>query len=217
YLFPFLSQPIPEGLRSPDAPCPPKGPAPDLECSICFNLYNHSRLPKLLACQHVFCAICLKLILQRRSDAWTIVCPVCRTATAVFGGLISHLPNKEDVLLGSLTCPGSQMEAPFSLVTLPEKQVPGVCFDVGQDYDNSHNRVAAKRLMFLLLFLMLAVAIVLPFLHPGLLKWALCTVVGCGLAMVGVLCYNPQWKCSTSSLSFLSCRKGPLSPDHSQT
>uniref|UniRef100_A0A8C0V3M1 Ring finger protein 186 n=1 Tax=Cyanistes caeruleus TaxID=156563 RepID=A0A8C0V3M1_CYACU len=70
----------------------------DMDCMICFNKYSIYRVPKLLDCQHAFCAVCLKLILRKEENTWIITCPLCRKPTFVSGGLIRTLQNKEDIL-----------------------------------------------------------------------------------------------------------------------
>lgn len=70
----------------------------DLECLVCREPYSCVRPPKLLGCQHSFCAICLKLLLCVQDDTWSITCPLCRKATAVPGGLICSLRNQEAVM-----------------------------------------------------------------------------------------------------------------------
>uniref|UniRef100_A0A803V8N7 RING-type domain-containing protein n=1 Tax=Ficedula albicollis TaxID=59894 RepID=A0A803V8N7_FICAL len=56
------------------------------------------KVPKLLDCQHTFCAVCLKLILRKEENIWIITCPLCRKPTFVSGGLIRTLQDKEDIL-----------------------------------------------------------------------------------------------------------------------
>ncbi|XP_066493532.1 E3 ubiquitin-protein ligase RNF186-like [Tiliqua scincoides] len=160
---------------------------PDMECLVCCNQYSLSRLPKVLACRHVFCAACLKLILRHEDDSWRIVCPVCRRGTIVFGGLICSLHNQED-LLGCL----GNSEVLFSSGAQIGPQLASGTFYIHQD-DNTNNRVATKRLLFLLLFMVMIVLLALPFMYPGMLKITLCIAVILGLAMSGVLCFNPKW------------------------
>lgn len=172
---------------------------PDMDCLICYNQYSLSRLPKVLACRHVFCAACLKLILRHEDDTWRIVCPVCRRATVVFGGLICSLRDQEE-LVGRL----DNSEVLFSSgVQIGPPLAPGT-FYIHQDDDNTNNRVATKRLLFLLLLLVMIVLLALPFMYPGMLKITLCIAVILGLAMSGVLCFNPKWtfRCSDLLLPF---------------
>ncbi|XP_063001501.1 E3 ubiquitin-protein ligase RNF186 [Elgaria multicarinata webbii] len=169
------------------------GSVTDTNCLICVNQYSLSRLPKLLACQHVFCAVCLKLLVHHEGDAWRISCPVCRKATTVFGGLVCSLRTKEEAFQGSLPNPGPNGEAAFSLDAQGAKHQPHSIFYIDPDVEvSNNNRVATKRLLFLLLLLVFLVILALPFLYAGLLKWALCFAVGWGLAMSGVLCWNPN-------------------------
>ncbi|XP_061457496.1 E3 ubiquitin-protein ligase RNF186-like [Rhineura floridana] len=182
---------------------------PDTDCLICFNRYSLNRLPKLLACQHVFCAVCLKLILRNEGNTWKIICPLCREATAVIGGLVCSLRNKEDALLEPLTNP--RPKDPFSPGSQSGKPVPcgTSCSNQDDDSDSKSNnpRVAAKRLVFLLLLLVLLTIFLLVILDTGILKWALCIAIGWGLAMAGILCFNPKWGCSFSPSSLLPWRK----------
>ena len=68
----------------------PGGPTEgDLECLVCREPYSGIRPPKLLGCQHAFCAVCLKLLLCVQGDAWSIPCPLCRKVTTVPGGLVN--------------------------------------------------------------------------------------------------------------------------------
>ena len=77
----------------------PGGPTEgDLECLVCREPYSGLRPPKLLGCQHAFCAVCLKLLLCVQDDAWSIPCPLCRKVTAVPGGLVCTLRDQEKVL-----------------------------------------------------------------------------------------------------------------------
>ena len=90
----------------------PGGPTEgDLECLVCREPYSGVRPPKLLGCQHAFCAVCLKLLLCVQDDAWSIPCPLCRKVTAVPGGLVCTLRDQENVL-ARLARPG--LEVPLS-------------------------------------------------------------------------------------------------------
>uniref|UniRef100_A0ACB8EEU1 Uncharacterized protein n=1 Tax=Sphaerodactylus townsendi TaxID=933632 RepID=A0ACB8EEU1_9SAUR len=158
------------------------GSAADMDCLVCFNRYSCSRPPKVLACHHVFCAVCLKLMLRNEDNAWRIICPVCRKVTTVFGGLICGLPNK--VGIGHLADPGPNAEMHFSPDALSGTLVIHSTFSISQGEEHS-NRVAAKRLLFLILLLMSVMLFVLPFLYGGLLTWTLCFAVILGLIVAG--------------------------------
>nr|XP_034975510.1 E3 ubiquitin-protein ligase RNF186-like [Zootoca vivipara] len=213
---PALDANPPNSFPPPDSParkvdlgCSSAVPAADTDCVICFNQYSLSRLPKLLACQHVFCAVCLKLILRNNGKTWEIVCPICRKATSVFGGLIRSLRNKEEAVLEPLPNPGWNAEGLFPRDARRGKPMARGAFHVNPDDGGSSDnfRVAAKRLVFLLLLLALLVALILPILDGGLLKWAICIAMGWGLALAGVLCFNPKWRCSSLCGSLPSWRK----------
>ncbi|XP_054857864.1 E3 ubiquitin-protein ligase RNF186 [Eublepharis macularius] len=187
-------QPAPE----PHHQRTPKASIAEMDCLICFNRYSASRLPKLLACQHAFCAVCLKLILHNEDHTWIITCPLCRKATVVFGGLICSLRDKEDVL--------SRLDSPDPDAKVPcPPDPPGSsqanCRSISRNQEPESNRTAAKRLVLLLLLVAVLIVLVLPFMYTGLLKWALSGVVVLGLVMSGVLCCNPGWRnCSDFSL-----------------
>lgn len=187
----------PEPSNGPSE-CPSKISITEMDCLICFNRYSACRLPKLLACQHAFCAVCLKLILQNKEQNWVITCPLCRKATLVFGGLICSLRDKEDIL--------GRLEEPDAKVPCPpdppdQSQADHQAVPPGQEHAGDEtNRVAAKRLVLLLLLVAVLIVLVLPFMYTGLLKWALCFVMALGLLMSGVLCCNPTWTCSNLQL-----------------
>nr|XP_028597437.1 E3 ubiquitin-protein ligase RNF186 [Podarcis muralis] len=174
-------------------PRPSKVSLAEMDCLICFNQYSACRLPKVLACQHVFCAVCLKLILRNEDHTWVVSCPLCRKATVVFGGLICSLHDKEDVV-GRLGSPGLDTEVPCP----PDPS--GTSLTDGHpasenDAIREPSRAAAKRLVLLLLLVAVLIVLVLPFMYTGMLKWMLCSVVVLGLIMSVLLCCNPSWSC----------------------
>nr|XP_056721536.1 E3 ubiquitin-protein ligase RNF186-like [Euleptes europaea] len=171
---------------------PSDGSAAEWDCLICFNRYSCSRQPKVLACRHVFCAVCLKLMLRNEDGAWRIACPVCRKVTTVFGGLICSLPVKVGV--GHSGDPGPNTEMPFAPDALSGTLVIQSAFSISQGEERS-TRVAAKRLLFLLLLLVILIIFILPIMYGGLMKWVLCVAVALGLIMAGVLCCDPNWRC----------------------
>ncbi|KAL8198269.1 UNVERIFIED_CONTAM: hypothetical protein K2H54_003196 [Gekko kuhli] len=177
-------------------PCPPKASAAEMDCLICFNQYSPFRPPKLLACQHAFCAVCLKLLLRNEDHTWIITCPLCRNTTVVFGGLICSLFDKED-LLDRLDSPDPEAEAPCPLQPADTSRQNRWSLSGSQGPQSS--RVAAKRLVLLLLLVVMLIAFILPFMYTGLLKLALCAAAFLGLLISAVLCCNPDWSCSDSS------------------
>ncbi|NXD86672.1 RN186 protein, partial [Halcyon senegalensis] len=196
------------GFETTD-PC--STPAPlDTDCLVCFNKYNVYRVPKVLECQHAFCAVCLKLILRREGSAWTITCPLCRKATAVPGGLIRTLQNQEEI-----------MEHLEKLGSNPEGHVSATGMDRGSWTQSSHdaldreenvpadNRLAVQRLVLLLLLVVILTILILPFLYSGLIKWVICLMLTLGLLMSMVLCCTPKlyWSCNRDLLT--SCHKEP--------
>ncbi|XP_067872889.1 E3 ubiquitin-protein ligase RNF186-like [Heterodontus francisci] len=72
---------------------------PEHDCPICFNKYDSFiRKPKLLACQHCFCAICLKIMVSDKDGSWVVTCPLCRRSTLVMEALISNLPDNPSLM-----------------------------------------------------------------------------------------------------------------------
>lgn len=176
--------------------CTPRASVAEMDCLICFNRYSASRLPKLLACQHAFCAVCLKLILRNEDCTWIITCPLCRKSTIVFGGLICSLRDKEDVL-GRLDSPDPEVAVACPPQPVATNRANRCSISVNSE-PQSHRAVAKRTVLVLLLVIML-IALVLPFMCTGLLKWALCSAVVLGLIISAVLCCSPSWNCSDCS------------------
>lgn len=67
----------------------------ELECKICYCLYNlGSRRPKVLECCHRLCTKCLAKILDLgESPPSAVVCPFCRYVTGLPGDEVSGLPD----------------------------------------------------------------------------------------------------------------------------
>ncbi|XP_009081216.1 PREDICTED: RING finger protein 186 [Acanthisitta chloris] len=179
-----------------------------MECLICFNKYDIYRVPKLLDCQHAFCAVCLKLILRKTENTWTITCPLCRKPTFVSGGLIRTLQNKEDIL-----------EHLEHLDLNPEPNVFVLGLDSSSWVQSSQDTLsteenaaaghslAVQRLVLLLLLLVILALLILPFMYSGRVKWVICLLLSLGLVMSMVLCCAPKfhWRCRRDSAT--SCDK----------
>jgi len=64
-----------------------------LQCPICLEIYHD---PKVLDCQHTFCANCLKVHLSsistRFNTANAIDCPICRRRSNLLNNSIDSLP-----------------------------------------------------------------------------------------------------------------------------
>ncbi|XP_010171577.1 E3 ubiquitin-protein ligase RNF186 [Antrostomus carolinensis] len=180
----------------------------DMDCLVCFNKYNIYRVPKLLDCQHAFCAVCLKLILRREENTWIITCPLCRKATFVSGGLIRTLQNKEDIM-EHLENPDSNPEVNISAVGLDCNSWTQISQDTLYRDENvaAENRLAIQRLVLLLLLVVILTILILPFTYSGLIKWVICLMLTLGLVMSMVLCCTPKcyWRCNRDSLT--SCHK----------
>ncbi|PKU34031.1 hypothetical protein llap_15666 [Limosa lapponica baueri] len=180
----------------------------DMDCLVCFNKYNIYRVPKLLDCQHAFCAVCLKLILRKEENTWIITCPLCRKATFVSGGLIRTLQNKEDIM-EHLENPDSNLEVHISAMGLDSHSWTLSSQDALYREENvpADNRLAVQRLVLLLLLVVILTILILPFLYSGLIKWVICLMLGLGLVMSMVLCCTPKfyWRCNRDSLT--SCHK----------
>lgn len=188
---------------------PRLAPAPiDMDCLVCFNKYDIHRVPKLLECQHAFCAVCLKLILRRDESNWTITCPLCRKATSVSGGLIRTLQNKRDIM-ELLENPDWNPEVHISAGGLDSKSWTPSSHEALHREENvpADNRLAVQRLVLLLLLAVILTILILPFAYSGMIKWVICLMLALGLVMSMVLCCTPKlyWRCSRDSLS--SCHK----------
>ncbi|XP_045155105.1 E3 ubiquitin-protein ligase RNF186 isoform X1 [Echinops telfairi] len=143
----------------------------ELECLVCRESYSCARPPKLLGCQHVFCAVCLKLLLCVQDDTWSLTCPLCRKVTSIPGGLICSLRDPEG-MRGQLAhrclevqlCPQGLADPATSAAGHPNLEG-----EDGQDA-MSANRTAARRLAAHLLFLVLLIILILPFVYPGVIR-----------------------------------------------
>ncbi|XP_009461710.1 PREDICTED: RING finger protein 186 [Nipponia nippon] len=179
-----------------------------MDCLVCFNKYSIYRVPKLLDCQHAFCAVCLKLILRKEERSWIITCPLCRKATFVAGGLVRTLQNKEDIM-EHLENPNSNPEVHVSAVGLDSNSWTQASQDTlhGDENVPADNRLAIQRLALLLLLVVILTILILPFIYPGLIKWVICLLLSLGLVMSMVLCCTPKfsWRCNRDSLT--SCHK----------
>ncbi|XP_023578360.1 RING finger protein 186 [Octodon degus] len=161
----------------------------DLECLVCREPYNYARSPKLLSCQHSFCAVCLKLLLCVQEDTWSITCPLCRKITVVPGGLICSLRDQEAVMgrLAGLCvevqlCPQGLQRSATSRVGYP-----GLAGEDEQDAVTA-NRVAARRLAVHLLLLVLLIILILPFIYPGIIRWVLAMIIALALLIATLFC-----------------------------
>lgn len=178
----------------------------DLECLVCREPYNCARSPKLLSCQHAFCAVCLKLLLFVEEDTWSIPCPLCRKVTAVPGGLICSLRDQE-AMVGRLarSCPEVRL-CPQGLVGSATPAARPASW-TGEDEQDvvSVNRVAARRLAVHLFLLALLIVLILPFIYPGVIRWVLAVIIALALLMSALLCCYPcsrsnSWPCSRTLL-----------------
>ncbi|XP_037355587.1 E3 ubiquitin-protein ligase RNF186 [Talpa occidentalis] len=169
----------------------------DLECLVCREPYSGARPPKLLGCQHSFCAVCLKLLLCVQNDTWSITCPLCRKTTAVPGGLICSLRDQE-AMVGWLAWSHPEVQlCPQGLVdsaTLAAGH-PSLAGEDGQDLVSA-NRMAARRLAAHLLLLVLLIMLILPFIYPGATQWVLTLIIALALLMSSLFCCH---SCSQGS------------------
>uniref|UniRef100_A0A8C8YRS7 RING-type E3 ubiquitin transferase n=1 Tax=Prolemur simus TaxID=1328070 RepID=A0A8C8YRS7_PROSS len=207
-----LQQPQPSSAGATTSVGPTGGPRGskehDLECLVCREPYSCARSPKLLACQHAFCAVCLKLLLCIQDSTWSITCPLCRKVTGVPGGLICSLRDQEAVL-GRLaqSCP----EVRLSLQGLADpaasmERHPRVAGEDGQDAVSA-NRAAARRLAAHLLLLVLLIILILPFIYPGVIRWVLASIITLALLMsILFFCHPRQGSCSSFPRT-LFCRE----------
>ncbi|XP_047439603.1 RING finger protein 208-like [Mugil cephalus] len=60
----------------------------ELECVICCNEYSRTdRIPRVLHCNHTFCAPCLERMSQLSGAICTVSCPLCRWITCTRASL----------------------------------------------------------------------------------------------------------------------------------
>ncbi|XP_058711343.1 E3 ubiquitin-protein ligase RNF186 [Poecile atricapillus] len=180
----------------------------DMDCMICFNKYSIYRVPKLLDCQHAFCAVCLKLILRKEENTWIITCPLCRKATFVSEGLIRTLQNKEDIL-ERLENLDSNPEVYICAMGLDGNSWTQSSQDILNTEENSpaHTSLVVQRLVLLLLLGVILAILILPFMYSGRLKWVICLLLTLGLLMSMVLCCTPKFHCRCKKDSSTSCDK----------
>uniref|UniRef100_A0A6I8PD41 RING-type domain-containing protein n=1 Tax=Ornithorhynchus anatinus TaxID=9258 RepID=A0A6I8PD41_ORNAN len=170
----------------------------DMDCLVCCNRYGPYRPPKLLACRHVFCAVCLKLLLSVQESSWVITCPLCRKNTAVPGGLIGSLRDHEEARRQMERLRKEVRLSPQRLEGFPGSQAPGFAVEENQD-SVSANRVAARSLVVHLLLLVLLIVFILPFVYPGVMKWVLCSMTFLVLVLSGMLCLYSSFRRRCSS------------------
>lgn len=180
----------------------------DMDCMICFNKYSIYRVPKLLDCQHAFCAVCLKLILRKEENTWIITCPLCRKPTFVSGGLIRTLQNKEDIL-EHLENLDSNPDAHIYTIGLDSNSWTQSSQDILNTEENSpaDTSLAVQRLVLLLLLGVILAMLILPFMYSGKVKWVICLLLTLGLVMSMVLCCTPKFHCRCKKDSPTSCDK----------
>ncbi|KAM4886107.1 E3 ubiquitin-protein ligase RNF186 [Sylvia borin] len=180
----------------------------DMDCMICFNKYSIYRVPKLLDCQHAFCAVCLKLILRKEENTWIITCPLCRKPTFVSGGLIRTLQNKEDIL-ECLENLDSNPEVYIYAVGLDGNSWTPSSQDILNTEENSpaHTSLVVQRLVLLLLLGVILTILILPFMYSGRVKWVICLLLTLGLLMSMLLCCTPKLHCRCKKDSPTSCDK----------
>ncbi|XP_063273183.1 E3 ubiquitin-protein ligase RNF186 [Prinia subflava] len=180
----------------------------DVDCMICFNKYSIYRVPKLLDCQHTFCAVCLKLILRKEENTWIITCPLCRKPTFVSGGLIRTLQNKEDIL-ERLENLDSNPDVYVCAMGLDGNSWTQSSQDILNTEENSpgHTGLAVQRLVLLLLLGVILAMLILPFMYSGRVKWVICLLLALGLLMSVVLCCTPKFHCRCKKDSPSSCDK----------
>ncbi|XP_014112687.1 PREDICTED: RING finger protein 186 [Pseudopodoces humilis] len=180
----------------------------DMDCMICFNKYSIYRVPKLLDCQHAFCAVCLKLILRKEENTWIITCPLCRKPTFVSGGLIRTLQNKEDIL-ECLENLDSNPEVYICAMGLDGNSWTQSSQDILNTEENSpaHTSLVVQRLVLLLLLGVILAILILPFMYSGRVKWVICLLLTLGLLMSMVLCCTPKFHCRCKKDSSTSCDK----------
>ncbi|XP_028261343.1 E3 ubiquitin-protein ligase rnf168-like [Parambassis ranga] len=60
----------------------------ELECIVCCHEYSRSdRIPRVLHCNHTFCAPCLEKMSRLEGVLYTVCCPLCRWITCTRASL----------------------------------------------------------------------------------------------------------------------------------
>ncbi|XP_070704259.1 RING finger protein 208-like [Pempheris klunzingeri] len=60
----------------------------DLECIVCFHVYSRqNRIPRVLHCNHTFCAPCLEKLSRLDGVIRSVSCPLCRWITCTRASL----------------------------------------------------------------------------------------------------------------------------------
>uniref|UniRef100_UPI00398E71E8 E3 ubiquitin-protein ligase RNF186-like n=1 Tax=Pristiophorus japonicus TaxID=55135 RepID=UPI00398E71E8 len=179
----------------------------ELDCQICFNKYDSFiRKPKLLACQHCFCAICLKIMVSDKDGSWVVTCPLCRRSTLVTEALISNLPDNPslmEVLSRRMSAfPESVPEMVLSPHLLMQTQASSTFTLLAQDRhpdqdEGFRNRVAASVirgiLMTMIFFLVLMFGLQYFFKNPALICILIVLTILCaltGLVLLYVTCQD---------------------------
>eukprot|EP00062_Callorhinchus_milii_P020869 gi/632976998/ref/XP_007905104.1/ PREDICTED: RING finger protein 186 [Callorhinchus milii] len=161
----------------------------ELECPVCFNSYEFFvRKPKLLACQHGFCAICLKVILEEKDGCWVVPCPLCRRYTLALDASVANLPDNPRVvdLLSRRTCPFPEsvpevLLVPHLLLPMADAGVGGEVPEVREELDFHVDQgeillagcaeSATKRFLLTLIFFLIIVLAVQYFVNKASLVW----------------------------------------------
>ncbi|KAJ8418656.1 hypothetical protein AAFF_G00001550 [Aldrovandia affinis] len=75
--------------------------AEELECKICYHVYNlGARRPKVLECCHRMCAKCLsKMAGLAELTPHSVVCPFCRYPTSLRRELVGGLPDDSNIVM----------------------------------------------------------------------------------------------------------------------
>ncbi|XP_068099269.1 E3 ubiquitin-protein ligase RNF186 [Hyperolius riggenbachi] len=164
----------------------------DMDCPICFTRYDIYRVPKELSCKHNFCAVCLKILIHNQGGTWLISCPICRGSTTVFGGLVCTLQNQE-LLMSKLQNPEKKVTDPAA----SKPSQPTIRLDstnttwISESDGHGSLRMAAKRLVILLLMLVILLIVILQFICKGIVKWVLGCILGVVVTITILLCFNP--------------------------
>ncbi|XP_043531374.1 E3 ubiquitin-protein ligase RNF186-like [Chiloscyllium plagiosum] len=195
-------------------------PATEQDCPICFNKFDSFiRKPKLLACQHCFCAICLKIMVSVKDGSWVVTCPLCRRSTLVMEALISNLPDNPrlmEVLSRRMSAfPESVPEVVLSPHLLLQTHT-STCTLVSQsashpenENEQFRNRVAVsaiKRFLLTMLFFLILIFALQYFFKNSALTWILIVlIVLCALAGLLLLYLGCQGDRSRPFTAYCNC------------
>uniref|UniRef100_A0A4W3JIJ3 Uncharacterized protein n=1 Tax=Callorhinchus milii TaxID=7868 RepID=A0A4W3JIJ3_CALMI len=163
---------------------------PETHCLVCCCHYDVLiRKPKVLTCQHVFCAVCLQVLARNDEDCWVVSYPLCRTRTLVSQGAVFNLLDQEELFeLIHDRSPAKPEDYP-ELLLIPHLLTlnQGSTTLIGSTEEGSkvgegdRREVGVEHLSVLLVVFLITLILVLQVTDKVFLVWGLC--------LMAVICY----------------------------